>query len=389
MRRGKKVTFDGLAYGYYLVDSSLGAVCSLDSTNPSATIEDKNDEAPSVEKWIVETGNDGKEVLTWKNDAAIGDTVKFRAVVTGQNLGAQAFTFHDKMDGGFTPVNDCTVTLNKGVEGKEVTLVRDKDYTIKTADDGRSFELAFMGTQPFANASETITIEYTATVNVKAVIRGAGNVNTAFVKYGDKSEKSTESKTTTMVWSFDVEKYTMQGVNEVTLAGATFELRKDPETRTALDFVTDTDKTTNSYTYGVTAGDNQTSVTQITTDETGKFTISGLDSGTYYLTEVKAPDGYNKLQKPLKVVISATTNTEMRSDAIDGGAVTVDVNGNIDTTGGSTVGDNLVKVLNNTGTELPSTGGMGTTVIYVMGGLLVAAAVVLLVAKKKMSANDK
>ena len=105
-------------------------------------------------------------------------------------------------------------------------------------------------------------------------------------------------------------------------------------------------------------------VTEITTDTTGKFTIKGLDSDTYYLTEITQPAGYNKLADPIKVVIDGKGN----------------VTYNDDYTG-------TIKVENKTGAELPSTGGVGTTVFYVVGGLMVLLAVVLLVTKKKMSAH--
>ena len=110
-----------------------------------------------------------------------------------------------------------------------------------------------------------------------------------------------------------------------------------------------------------------------TPDDDGSFTISGLDADTYYLEEVGAPAGYNKLAAPVKVTITATINT-----ATNVGTATV-------TYGENSTG--TVKIENKTGVELPSTGGVGTTIFYVIGGLLMAVAVVLLVTKKKMSAT--
>ena len=108
-------------------------------------------------------------------------------------------------------------------------------------------------------------------------------------------------------------------------------------------------------------------MTEITTDTTGKFTIKGLDSATYYLTEKEAPAGYNKLAGPVTITISDTGVVNGTTDAPQG----VDE----------------VKVLNQSGTELPSTGGMGTTIFYVLGSILVIGAAVLLVTRKRMS-ND-
>ena len=108
-------------------------------------------------------------------------------------------------------------------------------------------------------------------------------------------------------------------------------------------------------------------MTAITTDATGKFTIKGLDADTYYLTETAAPAGYNKLADPVTIFIGE-----------DGVVNATDDNPN---------GVTEVKVLNQSGSELPSTGGMGTTVFYVVGGILVVGAIVLLVARKRMAAG--
>ena len=105
-------------------------------------------------------------------------------------------------------------------------------------------------------------------------------------------------------------------------------------------------------------------VTEITTDATGKFTIKGLDADTYYLTETAAPAGYNKLAGPVTIVIGE--------------------NGVVNGTTEAPQGVDEVKVLNQSGAELPSTGGIGTTIFYVLGGVLVVGAAVLLVTKKRM-----
>lgn len=107
--------------------------------------------------------------------------------------------------------------------------------------------------------------------------------------------------------------------------------------------------------------------TAVTTDATGKFTIEGLGAGTYYLTETTSPAGYNQLSKPITIVIA------------ENGQITVD---RIAVAEGEPV-----KVLNQTGNELPSTGGMGTTIFYVVGGVLVVGAGVLLVTRKRMNAE--
>ena len=123
-----------------------------------------------------------------------------------------------------------------------------------------------------------------------------------------------------------------------------------------------------------TTTENDASV--FTTPAEGKFTVSGLDADTYYLKEIVAPAGYNLLANPIEVTISTTTAND---------ALTSSVTYKVDNTSATANPD--VKVLNQTGALLPETGGMGTTVFYLVGSLLVLVAVVLLVTRKKMSAG--
>ena len=144
------------------------------------------------------------------------------------------------------------------------------------------------------------------------------------------------------------------------LSGATFTLSKDAEGSNPIALVSE-----GNNVYRVAKTGETGTVTEITTDATGKFTIQGLDADTYYLTETAAPAGYNKLAGPVTIVIGA--------------------NGVVNGTTEAPQGVDEVKVLNQSGTELPSTGGMGTTIFYVLGSVLVLAAVVLLVTKKRMN----
>ena len=147
------------------------------------------------------------------------------------------------------------------------------------------------------------------------------------------------------------------------LAGAKFTISKSENGTDPINLIKLTDAT-KPNTYRVAKADRATTaITEITTETTGKFTIQGLDSDTYYLTETKAPGGYNKLKDAVKITI-----------ANDG---TVKVGENTTTV-------TEVQIENKTGTKLPSTGGIGTTVFYVVGGILAVGAAVLLVTKKRM-----
>ena len=349
------VTFENLDLGYYLVDSTLGTLCSLDTTNPTVTIKEKNAEPTNVK--TVEEDSTGAYGST--NDADIGQTVNFKSTITAQ-AGAENYVFHDKMSEGLTYIEVTGVTL-KGVE------VAESDYTIRTSGevtDGCTFEVVF--TQAFCDtlkAGDKIVISYTATVNEKAVVGGNGNPNESKLSYGDSSSATPTttppSTTTTYTWKIDVLKYTMKGDEEVKLADAVFTLSRDEKGTDLINLVKVKDNV-----YRVAKNNEEVAITQITTDATGAFTIEGLDSDTYYLTEITQPAGYNKLAAPIKVVI--------------------DEKGNVTYNGEYT---GTVKVENKSGAELPSTGGVGTTVFYVVGGLMVLLAVVLLVTRKKMSAG--
>ena len=365
------VAFTGLDLGYYLVQSDLGALCSLDTTMPDVTIKEKNSE-PTVEKKVKE---DSTGAFGETNDADIGQTVDFETTITVVDGQPKGYVLHDTMSAGLT-FNKTTVEVKIG----ERILTAGTDYTLVTEglNDDCAFEVRFIddkdenGNATGSHAlkpNDVVTVTYSATVNENAVIGGEGNPNTTKLNYteGSTTTKETpESKTYTYVWKFDVLKYTMKDSTETPLAGAKFVLYKTVDGKNYYVKVTDGKVT------GWTETKAEGTVFE-TPDDDGSFTISGLDADTYYLEEVEAPAGYNKLAAPVKVTITATINT-----ATNVGTATV-------TYGENSTG--TVKIENKTGVELPSTGGVGTTIFYVIGGLLMAVAVVLLVTKKKMSAT--
>ena len=356
------VAFTGLDLGYYLVQSDLGALCSLDTTMPDVTIKEKNSE-PTVEKKVKEDSNGD---FGQTNDADIGQTVEFKTTITVVDGQPKGYVLHDTMSAGLT-FNKKTVEVKIG----ERILTAGTDYTLVTEglNDGCTFEVRFVDGQLKPN--DVVTVTYSATVNEKAVIGGEGNPNTTKLSYTDGStttKKDTpESKTYTYVWEFDVLKYTMKDSTETSLAGAKFVLYKTVDGKNY--YV----KVTNGKVTGWT--ETKAEGTVFETPDDGSFTISGLDADTYYLEEVEAPAGYNKLAAPVKVTITATINATTNV-----GTATV-------TYGENSTSTDTVKIENKTGVELPSTGGVGTTIFYVIGGLLMAVAVVLLVTKKKMSAT--
>lgn len=360
------VTFDNLPLGYYLLDSSLGALCSLSTTKPEATITEKN-AVPENKKQVQEDSKLGQpDEYGDVNDADIGQIVNFKSTITAQ-AGAQNYVFHDTMSAGLT-FNETSVSVTKGTE-----TVGDTNYILKTkgntdtdkaTNDECTFEIAFK--PAFCDtltANDTIVITYSATLNDQAVIAGEGNTNKSKLSYGDNSATTWDS-TTTKTWKVSVFKFYQKDTTPQGLAGAKFTLNKNDTAKTAINLMKVGDAT--STTYRVAKVGETGASAEITTDTSGKFTIQGLDSDTYYLTETKAPDGYNKLKDPIKITID------------NEGKVKLGENGETPVTNGE------VQVENKTGAEMPSTGGIGTTVFYVVGGILAVGAAVLLVTKKRM-----
>lgn len=335
---GSSITFSNLDLGYYLVDSSLGALCGLNTTNPDATIKEKN-EKPEIKKEVQTSAGDwGSE-----NNAKIGDTVEYKVEIKVAD-GAQKYTVTDTMSKSLTFNNSSLkVTANDAVT---------TDYTLTSTTNGFTLVLPETYVSTLTKGT-TIIVTYNATLNKDAVIDGDGNANEVKLSYGNH-QNTVPSKVTTKSYQFDLVK--VDGTTNKLLDGAEFELA-DGETK--LSFVKDT---AGNYRVAMTGEEGATTTITV---KGGKVNIYGLAGKTYTLTETKAPGGYNKLVTPETVNLTEGSKAHTTFDA------------NVYKDGG-------VVVKNNAGTVLPSTGGMGTTLFYVIGGGLMVAAVVLLVTKKRM-----
>lgn len=334
---GSDVIFSHLDLGYYLVDSSLGALCGLNTTNPDVTITEKNGQ-PTIEKQV-------KNGDTWgtTNDAKIGDTVEYKVEIKVAD-GAQKYTVTDTMSKG--------LTFNSGSLKVTANGAQTTNYTLTPTENGFTLELPESYVSNLTKGT-VILVTYNATLNKKAVIDGDGNTNEVTLSYGNH-QSTVPSKVTTKSYQFDLVK--VDGTTNKLLDGAEFELA---DGNTKLSFVKDDDGN-----YRVAAAGEDGATTTITV-KNGKVNIYGLAGKTYTLTETKAPDGYNKLVTPETVNL---TDGSMASATIES----------------ETYVDSGVVVKNNAGTVLPSTGGMGTTLFYVVGGGLMVAALVLLITKKRM-----
>lgn len=359
---GTSVTFDKLDYGYYLVDSSLGALCGLTTTNPVVTISEKND-LPTLTKNIEIKGHEYDE-----NTANIGDTISFNIHVSIPK-GTDKCILTDEMEGleftGSPHTNDGSAYVLDVVPVGGVKSGEDYIFT-KTA---KGFTIEF--TKKYLdsindNDPRSVFITYNAKLKNTAAMGndGTANTNKAWLTYGDQNTESTPVTTRTYTYQFPVLKYTGSIDNPTYLSGAEFKLYSDYSCKHEIKLA---DAGQNIYRYFITGNDIEAN---IVTDSTGKFTIQGLAEGTYYLKETKAPHGYNKLENPITVELQKQPDGANFMLILQDGRQTDTIN-----------------ALNNSGSILPSTGGMGTTLIYLIGGALVLGSGFVLANKKRAKAK--
>lgn len=335
------ITFTDLYLGYYLIDSSVGTLCALDTTHPTMTITDKNSE-PTIEKKIVVT--DAEAGTTTKTDsttAKTGDSIQFEVTVHAYP-GAESYVIHDTMDAGLRYV-DFSVSI--------AGLYQGADYTVSVKENG--FDLTF--TKAYLDSiteEKDIVVTYSADLQANtAVIAGEGNSNEVTLTYGENNE--TESSKVT-VYTYKVDVVKTNAANKV-IDGAKFKLYDADDNlirlvETGGTYVVDM----NTY--------NDFEI------PAGTFTISGLSNGTYKLVETEAPEGYNKLEE---AQVFTVNNADITATITDG----------VLTDGG-------VQVINNSGSLLPTTGGIGTTIFYIIGAVLVLGAAIFFFSKKRMAIKE-
>ena len=360
------VTFDKLSLGYYLVDSSVGTLCSLDTTKPTVEIKEKNG-VPSVDKIITAGGVFATDKKS--NSVNIGDKISFQTTIDVRK-GATNYKLHDEMSNGLKLIEQVgssyvsAVAYNNDGTGKS-NLKKDDDYIITVDSNLNKFDIDFTKyTDQHTNEEYKIVVVYNAILQSDAVIGNSGNLNKTWLTYGDKNTETNKSETITKTFEMNVFKFYTDKNNSNTekgLVGATFKLTKDSKDAENISFVKTSDETATDDVYRVAKKGEAGTVTTITSPDSGKFKIQGLGAGTYYLTETKQPAGYNKLSGPVTVVIDETGLVKVgESEA------------------------NPVKVENKTGTVLPSTGGAGTTMIYLIGAVLVLGSGVVLATKRRV-----
>lgn len=371
---GSVLNFKGLPYGYYVVTSTqgTGAAITVTSTNPNASIHDKNTTIPVND--LKKTVNSGDKVVS------IGDTITYTITFKTANYDGTdqiiKYTIADTLPDFMADVTVTSIIVDNDAN----TATTDDQVNITAQFSNKKIELTWAenGTSKYNNGA-LVTVIYTARVTDKIV---AGNVesnaNTVTVtpatSKGDIESKKDDSSETIKTFAAALQKTDESGND---LAGATFQ-------------VPGLTVTGSNGNYTVVSYDptSQTTGTVMSTDDTGFLAIRGIsDELPVNIIEVNAPDGYNKLTDPARLnVVQTSTTTTITTKYYENG-VEVDSKTETTTTEIST-NDDLVngatRVVNRTGATLPSTGGMGTTIFYVLGAILVLGAGVVLVSRRRM-----
>lgn len=353
------VIFDNLPLGWYLVVSDLttDAICSIDTTAKNVTIREKNG-APTVEKKVEYASGSWGE----GNDGNVGDTVNFQTTIYVTDGNPTNYVLHDKMSNGLNFKEDSIVVKKND---KPFT-----DYTKETPTDGCTFEIKF--NKDSLQPNDKVVVTYSAIINSDAVVGTDGNDNETWLKYGETGE-TTHSNTKTYTWKFNIFKYFTDSDDTMRyLADVEFVLY-----RTNADDKAEYAKfDSNNKLSGWTEAENE--ATKLTTNANSNVAVEGLDKGTYFLKEITTPGGFNGLTSDVEVKIDSSCNT------LSGATYTVQykMDNEEDFTGAGD--EKIVPIENKRGTTLPGTGGIGTTIFYVVGGGLMVAAAILLITKKRM-----
>lgn len=364
--------------GYYLIKDQDGTVPSSETYTPyivsvvcDITIKPKSNEVPKFTKKLKDTNDTTGAISGWQDSADydIGDDIPFRLQGTVSkdfdSYKTYYYAFHDVEEKGLT-FDPSSVKVFVGDE-ETGTKIDASNYTVDTSPaDGCTFEIVFDDLKKVSGvtANSIITVTYKSQLNGNAVLGEHGNVNKAQLEYSNNPRGDGKGETpwdNVIVFTYKVV------VNKIDQAGDPLEGAQ----------FTLTKKTKN--------GTDVVKTMTIDSSET-QFTLSGLDDGEYTLTETVTPAHYNTIS-PITFTVNAdhtiTWETERREDiltSLSGDKKVGEITFSVDKTAGTLT----TNVINNIGTTLPGTGGIGTTIFYVIGGGLMVAAAILLITKKRM-----
>ena len=421
-----------LPAGYYLVKDQDGSLQGEEDTATeyivqvlgNVTMEPKDSDIPTVEKKVVERGkyNQDGGYGMYYNDVAdwnIGDRVPFKLIGSIPDMTAYdtyQYIFTDTISAGLTlDMESFDVYVAQEMNQDPVALgwneIPAENYELVQTGNGFTLTIDNLKTFPYATEEgrNYILVFYDATLNANAEIGLPGNPNSVYLEFsnnpnGDGLGRTNED--TVIVFTYELDGKKVDGENnDTTLPGAQFVLLNSARTTAAAivdgkvsewvqvhsEAAVGDITMPESYEEWVQRYGNENVI--ITSGADGLFNISGLDDGTYYLREIKAPDGYNLLDADLRIDITATTANGQEWDiftpgtALTGLTVTTQLGDDgaiTEGTGNLETGAVAITVENNGGSTLPETGGIGTTIFYAAGALLVLCAGVLLFVKLRM-----
>lgn len=394
-------TISGLDAGYYLVKDVSGSIGSDEyhaytdyilrvvkntTVAPKASI-------PTLTKKVSTADGVG---YAQSVSAAIGNTVYFELNASMPSLietyPTYKMTFEDTLPVGLDYVEG-SLKVYTNNDNRLGNLTEIDDYTVTYENKVLTVSVtdaiaSILESESQVMVSDNIVVRFAAQLNETAVVGGGtdslGNKNTAVLKYSNDPNNAESYGTTTeetaQVYTYSLQLLKVDSENRSKLlSGAQFRLwRYEGASTTDKRYAKATDNGDGTYTItGVTETENEGTV--FTTDTNGQFTVRGVNSGTYRLTEVTPPAGYNKLDSDVAIQLVATLNpttgtvdsfSANKTDTLD---TTVSANNYVAT----------ITVANKSGATLPETGGMGTTIFYIVGAALMIGAGSVLVTKKR------
>lgn len=381
-----KYVISGLAAGYYLVKDQDGSLTGDNDSyteyivkvvsNTSAT---PKSDVPEVQKKVKDINDSTEDEMTGWQDSAdhdIGDSVPFQLKATlADNVSSYTtykVVFHDTQSKGLTYNKDAKVYIDgTPTEGFTVTATVNADGTTTltvSCDDVKALG---------AKNSSVITVEYTATLNENAVLGSAGNPNEVYLEYSNNPNKSESGNNETGNTPKDV---VIVFTYKTVISKVTKNPDYNPNVEGSKEYIPlpGAEFTLEKYNKGT---DKWEAITVVKNDEGTTFIFSGLDDGNYRLTETKTPNGYNTIS-PIKFTVTAEHDVLCDNPALtslSGNATT----GELTFTPNTAEGSLSTNVVNNAGSTLPETGGMGTTVFYALGAVLVVGAAYVVLKRRK------